>query len=62
VIISCEDCVMQHTDACDDCVVTFICNREPGQAMVIDAGEARAVRLLADGGLVPRLRQVRRTG
>ena len=61
-VISCDDCVMQHSDACDDCVVTFICNREPDEAVVIDAAEARAVRMLGDAGLVPRLRQVRRTG
>ena len=61
-VISCDDCVMQHTSACDDCVVTFICNREPDEAVVIDASQVRAVRLLGDAGLVPRLRQVRRTG
>jgi hypothetical protein len=62
VSISCDECVMQHTDACKDCVVTFIWNREPDEAVVIDVAEARAVRLLGDAGLVPRLRQVRRTG
>lgn len=61
-IISCDDCVMQHTDACDDCVVTFICNREPDEAVVIDVAEARAVRMLGEAGLVPRLRRVPRTG
>jgi len=61
-IISCDECVMQHTDACDDCVVTFICNRVPDEAVVIDVAEARAVRLLGDVGLVQRPRQVRRTG
>jgi hypothetical protein len=60
--ISCDDCVMQHTDTCDDCVVTFICGREAGGAVVIDVAEARAVRLLSQGGLVPRLRHARRTG
>ena len=60
--ISCDDCVMQHTATCDDCVVTFICSRNPDDAVVIDVAEARAVRLLGEGGLVPRLRQVRRTG
>jgi hypothetical protein len=53
---------MRHTDACDDCVVTFICDREPGDAVVIDATEARAVRLLSQAGLVPGLRHTRRTG
>lgn len=61
-IISCDECVMQHTSACDDCVVTFICNRDPDGAVVIDVAEARAVRLLSEAGLVPRLRQIRRIG
>jgi hypothetical protein len=56
--INCDECVMQHTMACDDCVVTFVVNREPGEALVIDVAEERAVRLLASVGLVPRLRHV----
>ena len=55
--ISCDDCVMQDTPACEDCVVTFICGREPGEAVVIDVAEARAVRLLGEAGLVPPLRR-----
>jgi len=54
--ITCDDCVMQHTPACDDCVVSFICGREPGDAVVLDVAEMRAVRLLGDAGLVPHLR------
>jgi hypothetical protein len=61
-VISCDDCIMQHTSTCDDCVVTFICGREPDEAVVIDVAEARAVRLLGQVGLVPQLRQVRRHG
>jgi hypothetical protein len=53
---------MQHTSSCDDCVVTFICGREPDEAVVIDVAEARAVRMLGEVGLVPPLRQVRRHG
>ena len=60
--ISCDDCAMQHTDVCDDCVVSFICGREPSDAVVIDVEEVRAVRLLERAGLVPGLRHVRRTG
>jgi len=60
--ISCDDCVMRHTEACDDCVVTFLCEGEPDEGVVIDAAEARAVRLLGRAGLTPRLRHVRRTG
>jgi len=54
--ISCDDCSMRGTPACDDCVVTFLCDREPDDAITIDLAEERAVRLLADVGLVPRLR------
>jgi hypothetical protein len=60
--IDCEECVMEGTGACDDCVVSYIVGREPGAAVVIDADEERAVRLLAGAGLVPTLRLVRRTG
>lgn len=60
MLIDCEECVMQATDACDDCVVTFISGREPGDAIVIDVEEERAVRMLAKAGLVPGLRHVAR--
>ena len=33
--IDCDDCVMQHTSTCDDCIVTFLINREPDDAVVI---------------------------
>ena len=60
--ISCEDCVMEGTSACGDCVVTFLCERDPGDAVVIDVTEARALRLLERGGLAPALRHRHRTG
>lgn len=60
--ISCDECVMQHTDTCRDCVVTFICDRTPGEAVVIDAAELRAVRLMGQVGLVPPLRSLQRSG
>ncbi|MFM8303992.1 MAG: hypothetical protein ACKOA9_06815 [Actinomycetota bacterium] len=56
MLIDCDDCTMQGTDTCADCVVSFIVGREPGDAVVIDVAEARAVRLLARAGLVPDLR------
>jgi hypothetical protein len=62
MIISCSDCVMEGTDACADCVVTFLCAREPGEAVIIDVDEARALRLLERGGLAPTLRHRRRIG
>jgi hypothetical protein len=58
--ISCDDCTMQATAACADCVVTFLCNREPHDAVVIDVAEARALRMLSAAGLVPELRHVAR--
>jgi len=60
--ISCSDCLMRDTEACDDCVVSFIAGRDPDDAVVIDVEEARAVRLLAGAGLVPELRHVPRGG
>jgi hypothetical protein len=60
--IDCDDCVMQHTEACVDCVVSFICSREPGDAVIVDVGEYRALKMLSDSGLVPELRHRRRLG
>jgi hypothetical protein len=57
--ISCDECTMQSTEACEGCVVTFICNREPEDAVIIDATEERALRLLNSSGLVPPLRHRR---
>lgn len=54
--IDCADCEQQYTPTCDDCVVSFICGREPDDALVIDVAEERAVRLLGRAGLVPQLR------
>ena len=59
--IDCDDCVMQHTSACHDCVVSFIVGREPGEAVVFDVAEARALRTLSTAGLVPALRHRART-
>jgi len=44
---------MQATDACDDCIVSFVASRDPGDAVVIDVAAERAVRMLARAGLVP---------
>jgi len=60
--IDCDECAMQHTETCADCVVTFLCSREPDEAVVIQVGEVRALRMLADSGLTPPLRHRRRTG
>jgi hypothetical protein len=60
ITISCEECVMQGTTVCRDCIVTYLCDREPEDAVVIDVAEARALRLLATAGLVPELRHAPR--
>lgn len=54
--ISCDDCSMRHTDACEDCLVTFICSRDAGDAVVLDLDEHRALRRLTASGLVPDVR------
>ena len=56
ISISCDDCQLQGTSACDDCLVSFVLGREPDDAVVVDVAEARAMRMLARAGLVPTLR------
>ena len=56
MVIDCNTCTMQHSSACDDCMVTYLCEREPDDAVVIDLAELRAVKLLSEAGLVPQLR------
>jgi hypothetical protein len=56
VTIDCAECVMRDSSACADCVVSFVVGRQPGEALVIDVEEERAVRMLSGAGLVPRLR------
>lgn len=62
MVIDCRECVLQDTDACADCVVTYICGRQPDDAVVVDVGEARALRAMAESGLLPELRHRRRAG
>jgi hypothetical protein len=52
--IDCDACAHQGTDQCRDCVVTFLLDRD-GDAVVVDAEEARALRSLGEAGLVPLL-------
>ena len=62
VTIDCDCCALRNTNACDDCVVSFLLEREPEDAVVIDADEARAMRMLERAGLVPTLRFSSRAG
>ena len=54
--IDCSDCVLAATAACADCLVSFIVDRRPDQAVVMEAEEARAVQLLGAAGLVGPIR------
>lgn len=56
LVIDCDTCVARRTSACSDCVVTFLVRDEPDEAVIIDFQEARALRTLGAGGLVPKLR------
>ncbi len=56
VLIDCDTCVMRDL-ACHDCVVTALLGGPPG-AVDVDEGEVAALGVLADSGLVPRLRLV----
>ncbi|MHB1555141.1 MAG: hypothetical protein ACYCSX_15850 [Acidimicrobiales bacterium] len=62
ITVECDSCVMRGTAACDDCVVTFLLGRDPDDAVVIDADEARAMRMLERSGLLPTLRFQGRAG
>lgn len=51
--IDCDRCALQDSDACGDCVVTFLCGVDASEPVVVDLAEARAMRLLGDAGLAP---------
>lgn len=58
--ISCDDCSMQCSSACDDCVVTFLLRddtiEQTHDTLVLDLEQARVVRLFGAAGLVPDLK------
>lgn len=56
IVIDCDTCVARDTPTCADCVVTFVCSREPHEALVVDFAEWRALQMLGEAGLVPTLR------
>ena len=59
MLIDCSECVMQHTTACHDCVVSHLLADVLGP-IEVDPEQAAALEVLADAGLVPTLRLVRR--
>lgn len=60
MLIDCDQCAMQHTSACDDCVVTVLLDSAPARSGPVELSEdeERAIDILAETGLVPRLRLV----
>lgn len=55
--IDCDSCALQHSSACEDCIVTFLCGPIDGTSgVVVNLAEARALRTLGDAGLAPPLR------
>lgn len=53
--IDCDQCAMQHTRACDDCVVSVLFQIGP---VDLSDDEVTALGNLAEQGLVPKLRLV----
>ncbi len=56
MLLDCDSCAVRDLQ-CGDCVVTVLLGAPPGGAEVDDA-ERQALAVLADSGLVPRLRLV----
>lgn len=56
MLIDCDGCALQDL-ACGECVVTVLLG-EQGPALEVDEAERQALDVLADSGLVPRLRLV----
>lgn len=56
VHIDCDACALQGSEACGDCVVSFLLDLEERRPVVVDLAEARAMRVLGDAGLAPPLR------
>lgn len=61
MVIDCESCAVRFS-ACGDCVVGVLLGVPPGAPTVsLDAPERHALDVLAEQGLVPRLRLVATT-
>lgn len=57
MIIDCDECAMQHTAACGDCVVSVLLH-QAGEPFVLSSEERVALDHLAEGGLVAPLRLI----
>jgi hypothetical protein len=61
--ISCDECALQSSPVCGDCVVTFVLRAtdasgvpQPVDGLVLDGDEARVLQLFGRAGLVPKLK------
>jgi hypothetical protein len=57
--ISCSTCVMAGSAACDDCIVTFLCDPQSARAdrrVELDVAEANTIDIFSRVGLAPQLR------
>jgi len=60
MVIDCDACVMQHTSACGDCIVTVLLDTAPQPTLELGIEEREALEHLADAGMVAPLRLVPR--
>ena len=56
ITIDCGTCSQQNTSTCDGCVVSFIADREPDDAVVFDIADLSTLERLESAGLVPGLK------
>lgn len=54
--IDCDECRLEGSESCDDCVVSFLLGRDPEDAVVVNSEEARALKMLERAGLASALR------
>jgi hypothetical protein len=60
VTIDCDECVMQGTSACTDCIVPVLLDLAPQAPIQLGEDEQTALEHLAEAGLVSPLRLVPR--
>lgn len=56
MLIDCDQCQLQHTAACEDCVVSYLLDIDDGGPVVVDVDTERALRTMHSAGLTPSTR------
>lgn len=62
MLIDCDECRLQHTPACEDCVVSYLLDTDDRRLVVVDLDTERALRSLEGAGLAPATRYLPRDG